>query len=55
MRFQVNVEINETETQLTEKEIVNYVLDSLAKSLEKTRAYYDIGVATDSIISGLTN
>ena len=55
MKFQINIEVDETETNLSQKEIVNYAIDSLAESLEKTGAYFDVGVATDSIINGLTN
>ncbi len=55
MRFQINIEIDETETNLSKKEIVNYAIDSLAVSLDMLGAYFDVGVATDSIINGLTN
>ena len=55
MKFQLNIEVDETETNLSQKEIVNYAIDSLAESLEKTGAYFDVGVAIDSIINGLTN
>ena len=55
MKFQINIEVDETETNLSQKEIVNYVIDSLAESLEKTGAYFDVGVVIDSIMSGLTN
>lgn len=55
MKFQLNIEVDETETNLSQKEIVNYAIDSLAESLDILGAYFDIVVATDSIISGLTN
>ena len=55
MIFQINIEIDETETNLSQNEIVNYALDSLAVSLDMLGAYFDIGVASGSIISGLTN
>lgn len=35
MKFQINIEVDETETDLSQKEIVNYVIDSLVESLEK--------------------
>lgn len=43
------------EANLSQKEIVNYVIDSLAESLERTGAYFDVGCNIDSIINGLTN
>lgn len=55
MKFQISIEVDETEAKLSQKEIVNYVLDSLAESLEKTGAYYDVGCNPDSIINGLTS
>ena len=55
MRFQVNIEIDEREAKLSQKEVIDYVIDSLAESLEKTGAYYDVGCNPDSIISGLTS
>lgn len=55
MKFQLNIEVDETETNLSKKEIVNYAINQLAESLEKTGAYYDIGCKVDSIVSGLTN
>ena len=55
MKFQINITVDETETNLSQKEIVNYAIDSLAENLEKIGAYYDIGCNVDSIVSGLTN
>ena len=55
MKFLINIEVDETETDLSQKEIVNYAIDSLAASLDMLGAYFDVGVATDSIINGLTN
>lgn len=55
MKFQLIVELDEKEAKLTQKEAVNYVLDSIACILEKTDAYYDVGCNIDSIVSGLTS
>lgn len=55
MKFQINIELDEKEAKLTQKEAVNYVLDSMVDILEKTGAYYDIGCNIDSIVSGLTS
>lgn len=55
MKFQLNVEIDEKEAGLTQKEAVNYVVDSLAEILEKTGAYFDVGCFLDSIVSGQIN
>lgn len=49
MRFQVNIEIDEEQAKLSQKEVINYVMDSLAESLDRTGAYYEIGCRPDYI------
>lgn len=55
MKFILNVEVDETQTTMSQKEIVDYVIDSLGDALLKTGAYFDVGCPLDSIVSGLTN
>lgn len=55
MKFQLIIELDEKEAKLRQKEVVNYVLDSMAGILEKTGAYYDVGCNVGSIVSGLTS
>lgn len=55
MKFQLNIEIDEKEARLTQKEAIDYVIDSLSESLVKTGAYFDIGCSLGSVVSGLTN
>jgi len=55
MKFYIIAEIDETETSMSKREIVDYTMDSLAEALKKTGAYFDIGCPVDTITSGPTN
>lgn len=55
MKFQLNVEIDEREAGLTQREVIDYVLETLSVALADLDAYFDVGCATNSIVSGLTN
>lgn len=55
MKFQLNIEIDEHQAKMQQMEMVNLVLDSIANTLAGLGAYYDVGVAIDSIVSGMTN
>ena len=55
MKFQVNIEVDETQAGLSQIEIVNLALDALSDAFSKTDAYYDISVNIEGIVSGLTS
>ena len=55
MKFQVNIEVDETQAGLSQIEIVNLALDALSDTFSKTDAYYDVGVNVDGVVSGLTS
>lgn len=55
MKFQLNIEVDETQAGLSQIEIVNLALDAISDTFSKTDAYYDVCVNTHSIVSGLTS
>ena len=55
MKFQLNIEIDETQAKMSNMDLVYRVIDAVSNSLEELDSYYDVGVALDSIVSGLTN
>ena len=55
MKFQVNIEIDEHEGKLSQREVIDLVVDSLADSLGRTGAYFDCGVNVEQVVPGLTN
>ena len=55
MKFQVNIEVDETKSWMKEKDVIDFVLDKLSGILEEQFFYYDIGVHMDSIVNGLTS
>lgn len=55
MKFQVNIEVDETNVNATRSEIIDFTLNSLSALYESMDTYYDIGVMVDNIVSGLTS
>jgi hypothetical protein len=55
MKFQVNIEIDERQAKMNQREVVDLVLDSLGSALRKTDAYFDCGVNLEQVVSGMTN
>ena len=55
MKFQLNIEVDEKQAGLSQKAIIDFTLEALAETYETWTTYYDVGIATDSIVSGLTS
>lgn len=55
MKFQLNIEVDEVQAGLSQKEIIDFTLEALADTYGNMDTYYDVGIKTDSIVSGLTN
>lgn len=55
MKFQLCVEIDETQAKMTQRQIIDFVLESLSHSLGELNSYYDISVPVDRITNGLTS
>ena len=55
MKFQLNIEVDEKQARLSQKAIIDFTLEALADTYGNMDTYYDVGINTDSIVSGLTN
>lgn len=55
MKFQLIIEVDEKQMGATPKEIIDFTLNALSSVYESLDTYYDIGVNTASIVSGLTS
>ena len=55
MKFQLNIEVDEKQAGLSKKAIIDFTLEALSDTYGNMDTYYDVGVNTDSIVSGLTN
>lgn len=55
MKFQVNVEIDEAQANMSKMDLVELTIRSISDSLEKLNAYFDVGVNVEHIISGFIN
>lgn len=55
MKFQLNIEVDEKQAGLSQNAIIDFALEALAKTFGNMDIYYDVGINTDSIVSGLTS
>ena len=55
MKFQVSIEVDEVQAGLSQKAIIDFALEALMDTFGNMDTYYDIGVNTDSIVSGSTS
>jgi len=55
MKFQLNIEVDEKQARLSQKAIIDFTIEVLSDCFENMDTYYDVGVNTDSIVSGLTS
>lgn len=55
MKFQLNIEVDEVQAGLSQKAIIDFTLEALVDTYGNMDTYYDVGVNTDSIVSGLTS
>lgn len=55
MKFQLNIEVDEKQAGLSQKTIIDFTLEALADTYGNMDTYYDVGVNTESIVSGLTS
>ena len=55
MKFQVNIEIDERQAKMSQRQVVEYVINALGDALGKTDAYFDCGVNLEQIVNGMTS
>ena len=55
MKFQVNIEVDERQAKMSQRDVIDLVVDSLGDALGKTGAYYECGVNLEQVVGGMTN